>query len=294
MKKTVFSILAHENIETIVDQVQNFIKFCPNSLVVLHLSANSKILDQKKKLIDILPDECLTNPTSIFVDRHDLIQGHISNFRHVREILGRELGYFCLHASNDMIVKSGLESYVFSHECGVHQLKNYEEMPSWTPYIRSKFDPQFVEMCKYVGAKDTFGSQPEGTFYKAELFEEMCNIVEKYFDREKISSYMTKDKEDTNNTLYAREELYFPTLASRLSNDIVYPYLYSEVVAAQRKITIHLINSIRDCSISLGDCLETHRFKGIQIYDKENLYAVKRIPRRIDDDLRQFIRSLEL
>lgn len=290
----IFSILAHQGKDVLFDQLINFKKFCPGSNFVVHINKNSELFLQKNKIIESLPSNCHVNKVSLKVDRHDIIQAHIENFRYCERVFGKIVSHFCIHASNDMMVRSGLESYIFSHECGVHQLKNYEEMPHWTPYIRSKFDPQFVEMCKYVGAKDTFGSQPEGTFYKTELFEEMCNIVEKYFDREKISSYMTKDKEDTNNTLYAREELYFPTLASKLSNNIAYPYLYSEVVAAQRKITPQLINSIRNCSISQDDCLEMHRFKEIQIYDKENLYAVKRVSRNMNDNLRQFIRKLEL
>jgi len=294
-----FSILAHQNIEILFDQLNNFKKFCPNSCFIVHINKASELFPRKEEIVRKLTSQCHVNDTSIVIGRHDLIQAHNENFLYCEREFGKSISHFCLHASNDMFVKSGVESYINSYECGFSQFDTHEKM-EWTPYRRSKHDEQFKSICKEINVNNSKFSQPEGTFYSFDVFKEMLRIMNNHFDRTKIMSYMTKSETDTNNTLYAREEIYYPTIASHLTKNIGYPYLYSEVMTCNKSpeyatISIERIKKIIEGSLTEFDCSATRLVKSgnEKMYDKNNLYAVKRISFNFNDKVRTFIRGIQ-
>lgn len=288
------SILVHESPDVVLDQLKNVKKFIENCEVILHINRNSLSSFKLSMHWNEIKSLSLVNPNSLIVGRHDLIQAHNENFYFAKRQLGN-FSHFCLHASNDMFIKNGVEKYVANNECGFHNLEVHPNM-GWSVESRMRHDPQFKLMCEHACVETIMGSQLEGSFYSKDLFDGMLKVIEKFFNRSEISSYMTKSSSDMNNTLYAREELYYPTLAYKFCKKSAYPYLYSEVNASFRNgnaISIEAVKSIVENTIEEKDCFDVTRYKGKQLYDKSNLYAVKRVPRNYDDSLRSYIRNLK-
>jgi hypothetical protein len=290
------SILVHESPDVVVDQLQNIKKFLPNSTIILHINKLCKNHFVESSSWNDLQNLSLVNSHSLQVGHHDIIQAHNENFRFACKVLGNAFSKFCLHASNDMFVKGGAENYIYSHECGFNTFETYENM-QWTPHIRSLHDFQLKLIMKDLSIEKVKFSQPEGVFYSKDIFQEMLRIMDKHFNRDEISNYMTKSPGDKNNTLYAREEIYYPTLASKLTKDICFPYLYSEVMtydkgSSYEKISIERIQSIIENNLTEYDCIQTRLANNEKMYDQEKIYAVKRVARKYDDKVRNFIRGL--
>lgn len=294
MKPIVISLLVHEQPLVVIDQLQNIKKFVPNSITIVHI--NRCFSGDPRLIIEYAIDSSvLINENFLAVGWADLIQAHNSNFRYAKQQLGQAFDKFCLHASNDLFVRSGVESYINSHHCGVNTFVTHKDM-QWTPRRRAEHDDQLRDMLNYVGSDSICCSQPEGTFYDVTLFEEINRVIDLFFVRDKIKSYQTKNDNDHNNTLYAREEVYYPTLAKQLSTQITFPYVFSEVMSWPRvSIDNNLIDQVRNITTPAEYCLERRLFeKQQQLYDRDFLFGVKRIQRKIDDPVREYVRRLNV
>lgn len=294
MKHNVISLLVHEQPLVVIDQIENIQKFNPSSVIVLHINRFfdgnvEEIVNYVKSSTNVL-----INRVSLNVAWADIIQAHNANFRFAISELGNEFDKFCIHASNDLFVKHGVENYVHSHECGVNTFKTYKDM-QWTPRRRAEHDNQLFAILKHINTDVICCSQPEGTFYHRDLFLEIVNIIETHFNRTQIMSYTTKNDNDHNNTLYAREEVYYPTIANKLSKDISYPYVFSEVMVYPRQsINIELVEMIRNDLLQQECCMERRLFEKEQkMYDNNKVFAIKRVPRILENPVRQYVRGLK-
>ncbi|MFH0701945.1 MAG: hypothetical protein V2B14_00200 [bacterium] len=271
--KLVISIPVHEQPKVVIDQIKNIRYFAPNAVIVLHISKNFNWTEEDEdKTVFSKLDGVLVNPEQLPTQWGNITQAHHSNFKYA--LKNYDFDYFAIHASNDLFVAKGVEEYLKGYDAGVQQFSTARDM-GWIQREGADKDNNLSEMMKFVGTDKILGSQPEGTFYKTEIFNEMLNIIDKF--------------QVYTNVNYCKEEIYYPTLASKIAGNITIPYLYSSV--CRKEITEKIIDNIRQKSLDEPEYEErygiTYRF-----YDMKNLYAVKRINRKINDPMRCYIRDL--
>jgi hypothetical protein len=238
------------------------------------------------------------NPQRLNTEWSGIVQTHMSNYDYIKT-LNIPFTYFVLHASNDMFVRHGCEEYIHASSNGYQLIDTNNDMP-WTPRRRSKWDTQFHAMLDDIGCQHdaVYGSQVEGVFFERSVFDEIATIINRRFSTKGIVQVITKDANDSRNTLYAREEIYFASIANALRiTQRSLPYVYSEVSTGTLQITPAMISSIIECRID--SCLP-RRF-GLacnlrdvhDLYDVRHVYAVKRVPRQLNNPLREYIRGLQ-
>ncbi|MBE5827903.1 MAG: hypothetical protein E7305_00405 [Butyrivibrio sp.] len=224
--RIVASIPVHEQPEVVLDQVNNFKKFVPDVVIVIH--ASKEFGDEferfyqlhKKNFTDVY-----LNPANFYVDWGDgaLMDVHISNFIFMSNIM--DFDYYILHASNDMYVKHGIEDYISRYDAGF-QRHIIKEQSQWWPGNKALKDGQLYYIMNEMGRDDIIASQVEGSFYKKEIFEKLVDTISK--------SEFLRDQ----GLKYTREEIVFPTIADTLVSEGKrgYPTTFSEVHVYDRRL----------------------------------------------------------
>lgn len=204
-----FSIPVHEKPEVVIDQVLNFQHFNPGCGIVLHISQafdfSKSVMDREtfvQKLTAL--GNVFVNPESLRTGLQDMIQAHIANYRYMRSVC--DFDKFCLCASNDMFYKAGLAEHIRPYACGEDPLVIApEEGKGDRPFFRYYYTWKALqdECLKNELAKmetDTIWfSHIEGSYYSKDLFEELANQIEAFYDYRKMEMK------------YPREEVYFST-----------------------------------------------------------------------------------
>lgn len=277
-KKICISIPVHERPDVIYDQIVNMKKFLgtQNVAFVLHISKSYKEpwlkLPFRKYHYENI-ENVFINPTSFPTQKGNLVHIHNSNFKFAKQEI--PFDYFCLHASNDMYVRKGGDSYIQEKEYGIHQAPTSPEMP-WKQAIHAHQDRDLLKMMRHLKIETIYGTQPEGIFFTSELFEEMQTVIDQFYSFE-------------NSTFYCREEIYYSTLIQKWVTKVHPPLLYSEL--CRKKVSEKLIEEINRGNLKEPET--DHNGVGqYKLYDFSNLYAVKRVPRKYSHPLRRQIRSL--
>ena len=288
--KTVISLPVHEALDTVINQIQNYQHFIPEVIIVIHASSFFEWDDLPEKIELQKMDNILINPDRFPTQRGNglLVDVHNSNFKFALQNIGFD--YFAMHSSNDMFVKKGLENYITNYEAGFAQYKlsSIMDFVSKDPILSKKLkaksnafdmdltkhhpaekDPCLTEIVKYFNIQEILGSQIEGTFYHTEIFKEIVKEIEKF--------YTFKDK---RIPAYSREEFYYPTVASKIVNNIGSLYTFFNW---KEPIDIDLIENIR--------ANNQYNYNST-IYDMTNIFNVKRILRNTDDPIRKYITDL--
>lgn len=284
------SLPIHESIETVVNQIDNYNKFVPNAIIVLH-ACSFWVWDNipEKKLLKQY-DNVVINPDRLPTQHGNglLLDVHNSNFKFAFKNF--KFDYFALHSSNDMFVKHGVFNYISKHNAGfakwklddifklistnqelVEKLKAKSELlgMDMTKTHPAMTDPALQNILKRFNITEIFGSQIEGSFYHVEIFKEMVNEINKF--------YSYKDKQIP---VYAREEFYYPTVASKLVKTQADVYT---LFNWQNDLTIELIKDI----IS-NNTINIEESK----YNSQNIFNVKRVERSLNNPIRQYISNL--
>ncbi|MWN31260.1 MULTISPECIES: hypothetical protein [unclassified Gilliamella] len=310
------SVPVHEAPEVIVDQIFNITKFIPNGCIILHVSKQAsfskdklnKIFDEKKI------NNVLINPISVDTSWGSIIQSHISNVKYIDSISSNKNDKVIFHASNDMIVRNGLDSFL-SNSSNLFHTRYYERSGYWWPAnVALNQDKIFLDVLRRVGTGRIVASQIEGSMYQIRLLNEIIKLIDKY---EIIGN---------NKAFYPREEFYFSSFAYALGviPDNT-PYVYSEVHYFDM-VLWKIFNKIDNSCIPFKNTLKKHintflfksqfykikeqtvdsiissEYKKIEIYDGGNywnpypdncgLYGVKRIHRNMNDKIRNYINSV--
>lgn len=260
----VFSIPVHEKPFVIVDQVVNFRNFNPDCGIVLHVSPSLSDYDfeQLISLLNKFPRVFL-NPHRLRTGFSDIIQAHISNFQYV-EHLRINYEYFCLSASNELFVKSGLYNFIKRYKAGL-QMKNINFSKEISISYRAQQDEALLSAIKEAGGNgvdDIVNSQVEGAFFQREIFKKIAGYIDRNFCYENI------------NILYPREEIYFSSLLHLiLHNGDVYKDNYTFFNKNSPIIAVHL-----------EDILKI-------VEENGSKFSVKRIIRNYNDPIRFYIRN---
>lgn len=265
MYSVLFSIPVHEKTSVVLDQIANYKFFNPEAAIVLHLSRNFVdddviSLDKLYKIIEQL-EYVYINPEHVRTGYYDIIQAHLSNFRFALD-LGIEFHYFCLSASNEMFIKSGLYSFIINYKAGfTSSILNPAKEKSIT--YRAYEDDCLKKIIKSLDGNisNIINSQVEGAFFEKKLFCTIYEVINRYFDYKKV------------HKLYPREEVYFQTCASLLCNKgEIYNDNYTYFNKKSPIIAVH--------KIDVDNCLNDYIFK----------YSVKRIVREVNNPMRLYIR----
>lgn len=291
------SLLAHENLDVILDQIGNFRKFAPDSGVVIHLSR--QFTEAVPDALGVLSklERLWVNPCPFYTGTGMVLKCHISNFLHAqREQVN--FSHFSLHASNDLFVRPGVEEYIRRKNYGffLHDPFHGSNFVNWRKSFRQ--DRAYRKMMLASGSPVTrYASQVEGTFYPREDFAEFANLFMRFVWREVgwplnyvhgSNLYLVRQLERIQRNpryrrfvepyFYTKEEFYPPNFFHARCNEPGTPYCYMNW-AEGLKITRSEIEAIRGGTIPGGGY--------------EALFAVKRVNRSVDDPLRSLIQKLD-
>lgn len=286
----------------VFDQVENVKHFVPNSIIVIHVSRqftdwDSRITANMTNLGDIV-----VNPVRMATSFGAGVQCdiHLSNYRFIRE--AEDIDFFCLHSSNDLFISHGMEGYLRDNDAGFFRNK-ISEAVEWSPSNRrgALSDRVLQIAMANVGITDAYASQVEGSFYRSRVMDQVIRTIHDANERsgpiggpiddlllQLISIGGPRLRRVVNWTrprsaFYPREEVYFPTIASRFASRVGYPYCYMNW-KRQLQLSIEEIDACIDGSISDSP--------DIQDASKRSFFAVKRVPRRMDDPIRTYVREL--
>ncbi|MCF7861892.1 hypothetical protein K9M79_06620 [Candidatus Woesearchaeota archaeon] len=273
MPRLLFSIPIHEATDVAIDQIDNFKKYNPGCTIIIHISKQFRGRDPRPSLERI--SNVIVNPERHSTSWGDgkLVDVHISNFNFAAS--KSSFDYVCLHASNDMFIKSGLTDYVSKYDSGIALNKTHRS--DMTKYAkRDRILKQILKNEKIIQFTE---SQIEGTFYSTELFKKISGKLELYIKLNPFSFPKTgrgiidriiigiENFLNFYRPQYSKEEFYFQTLGIKYSQERAEPYTYFP----KRKLT-------EDQILPLS----------------KDYYAVKGVKRRITDPIRTYINSLEL
>lgn len=218
------SIPVHENQQVVINQIQNIEKYVPSSIIILHLSRDFEDSRELLRYIE-MDDRVFLNPTRLESGWGNIMDAHISNFNFVKK--NEDFEYFMFHASNDMYVLSGVESYITGYDAGFHIHKIYRKS-RWWPGEYALEDQNLKAIMADIDAKEIVATQIEGSFYKKELFEQIVNVIDG-----SRNNLVLQDNQ-TAKRIYTKEEVYFSTIAYRFLQNkedtkVGFPTTYSEV-----------------------------------------------------------------
>lgn len=295
------SVPVHEELPVVFDQLDNLRAFLPDdSMIVLHVA---KGFSDPAQLSSMMPDGIYVNPTSLSTEWGDVLTTHNSNFRFAQTL--EPFDYFVIHASNDAYIRSGADAYVSSADagCQVTPCQPWiEQLPSSSPISR-RSGPQssrqvsptnsFSAFVADLGGCPALHSQPEGMFFRTELFDEIVSRIERHWD-------------PANRDVETPEHFFYSTAAAALGAQMVPPLVYSDahMWRARSPLTSSLVGALRAGTFVEDDSTNWRVTTSLEGRDTDdtptpppandfsNVYAVKRVARHYDDVLRTKIRML--
>lgn len=311
------SVPVHESIPVINDQLKNFEKLFPGSIIVLHVSptANFTKTQLHAELSAKNARNFYINPVSVPTQWGSIIQAHLANISLIKSF--GDASRIVFHASNDLLVIAGAHPYIEKNG-NIFNLRLIEPGSHWWISDIAANDFALRKTVASLGSTLIYGSQIEGSSYEADVIFEIADVIQK---KETLDS----------EAFYPREEVIFPTLARALGvKSEGLPYVYSEVHYFDKTLWKYfdkypkLFNSQkkfgRYCKYKFNklmfksqfymiskadvDCIirgDTSRLRNAPVlndgntewttYDPQHLYGVKRIERKLDDPIREHIRK---
>ena len=277
-----FSLPVHERPDAVLDTIRNVLHFNPGSIVILHLSQQSTVLDE---LARQCPPQVLINPTRYRTfGGGGLFLVHSSNYRHL-QAQNIEFDAFCLLSSNDMFVRGGLERYAAEVRNGFQAVR-LDPAEDWHVFRIVAHHPKTPELLQACGGSVVYGGQTEGQFYERALFGKMADIYFAVYGEEERPGFET-------------EEIVPQTVAMSLGVAPHLPFTLVDYSHRAFEVDLRAIALLSDPArvgavrLNLGarypDMLRSPHVHGTNDF----VFAVKRIPRDPSHPLRMAIRDVE-
>ncbi len=312
--KLLFSIPVHEKPDVIVDQLNNFLLFNPNSNIILHLSR--QMIDADVENLRSL----IQNFSSVYINTvrfysgwgdGSLIKIHLSNFEYALNAK-IEFTHCCLHASNDMFVRKGLDFWVDGFDAGFDRINKGKNNPVYQQIDHFSRDFSSVILAKKYKITKVLGSQIEGSFYSRELIVKLLERVNSrnlwdlpfifsmgihslnsfrykiYLWTERILRLMSFP---IKITIFCREEVYFPTLVFEfIKKSRPFNYCYINWSNGLKLTNEEIIECAKGNNQIL---IQKKKFDtNVRRLEEVQFFAVKRVERDINDPQRKFISQL--
>lgn len=282
-----FSIPVHEKWECVLDQIINILHFNPNSAIVLHISqmfdnkenklSKNEFENALRKIGRLVSGEgweyantvveggvVYINPVSVRTRNYDIIQAHLYNYLAVRNV---NFEYFVMCASNELFIKSGLYEKISGYDCVFDVHNDIELNSKWVAGRFAKNDEALKNILSELNATKIMGSQIEGTCYKKELFGTMTDLILKHYDYLKMQE------------VYAREEVYFSTIAYALAQQ--------EGLNVYDSGMFTWVPWDRLYNMCMARTFDIKRL----IKKNGKYFAIKRVARNINDCVRAYVRQ---
>lgn len=270
------SIPVHEQFAVVLDQVANVQKYNPSATVVLHVSKEFKSgLLSRPKFVEA--DRLLINPTRLSTARQGLLPIHLANYLYAR---GKEaFDAFVINASNDMYVRPGAAGFIAAHDCIVRPVPLPADS-TWAHAEKAHGHSYLRRLLAHLGGGEICASTPEGTALSRALMDEIVEVLTKRLPYESPPQ------------AYPDEETVLPTIAARLATRTGLPFVMSEMTVG-RPLDREMIDAVRAGTFRTPPKTFYGSRSTYPVYDGANVFAVKRVARRIDDPLRVYIRGLD-
>jgi len=262
MKRVAISIPVHECALCIENQILNIRKFVPNSFVVIHVSGDSpQLWDEIMRFQPKYNGFLHLNPTRFRTFKHDeaaqvygLSTVHASNIKFANSIGPFDVMAF--ETSNDMFVRKGIENDFNQYLCGCSSSQRIP--PDIFPYKELLSDLRrviTVKFCEKAPQEGFWCPRDAALFFADKIFELMSLL---------------------NRATIPAEEGFLPNL---ILNQ--FPELYNSMIP---QFVYHDPNE--------GASVKMEMIYKVRNGELPYIYAVKRIPRRIDDATRIFVNEL--
>lgn len=303
IKKTLaISLLVHEKVEVLLDQLNNINYYLKDVYVCIHVSKSFNLSKEDREKINKF-NNVIINPNSFITKWGHIIHAHLSNFNYLYN--NYDFDYISFHSSNDLFFQEGVETYLKKNDAGY----NKQSVRKWKFFTDLKEDDSLKRMLSNLNSDKIIRSQIEGSFYNKELFKKVFDIIKENYDKEKIKN------------IYPREEIYLSTIAENLNEieSLGKPYIFSEIYFNKelinnfgflRKLKITIKKIIKKIKSYLGihfdfdlmtpniiNLLTERNFEKFNLdkinnlYIKDEIYGFKRAIRKKNTKLREYIRS---
>lgn len=257
MKKVAISIPVHESPAVIYNQLKNIQKFVPNSVIILHSSGSSgsHFINEVDKIAKSFPDFAFVNPI------------HYSTYS--PNDAGFVTGLSTVHSSNFQYLASQIKFDGFALNTsndmfvrdGIEDIFNNFDCSfhvSMEDPANYPFQDVLEAIRPYVTVKTAEKGSQEGFFLPAEVFKDISKII------------LSMDG------MVKAEEMYLPCLAFNLC-----PELYKKNSGEH-----YVYHNPAHYSVTKEDVHKT------QYGEYGPKYAVKRVPRNINDPIRRYINEI--
>jgi hypothetical protein len=316
------SLPVHTRPAVIAGQLANFAAFMPSAQVVLHVAANAAFTPAELEAA-LAAGGCanaVINPQRLATGWGNILLAHLANIAWIRR-QAPACTRICLHASNDMLVRRGLEAHLARAPDGGSFLHRRPLRPDsrWRFAGAALGDQPLLALRKRLGDVPAVGSQVEGSSYDAALLYEIADIV-KHAARQPAP------------LPYPREEVWLSTVAHARAAPVAgMPYVFSEVHRFDRALwrvlgvvdpllgrrggapslprraleLVMLRAGFHRIDRSWVERIADNRVEALapyewlsdgqgkwRVFDRHGLYGVKRVPRRPDSALRRYIDGL--
>ena len=323
--RIVISIPVHEKPELINDQIKNIQKYIKNPTIILHIS---KVFYKKYKESDIkIYDNVYINPTHLETKWGGIYQTHVSNFKYIKSKI--DFDYFLLQASNDAFVRKNIESYICKYDAGLNRRILWQRNSRWWPCACAYDDVSLKKIMNSIGVTRIIVSLIDGSFYINNIFDYISNVIDKYITQDDIKNFNFYGREEVYFSTIAQKAVDFskcgfPTTFSEVHRfdrmiwnirnklDFLYDigikiFLNRNLMdSIENKINNALFRSrvykIKKCDIKaiILNNIEYLNHNSIlndypgyfRLYDENNLYSVKRVPRDLENNIRKYINNL--
>ena len=268
-----FSVPAHESTPIVKDTVDNIVKFVPDSHVVIHAARQFEDFDPA--VFDGY-DNVTINPVRFHTVLHESqLHLHLTNLVAAYN-LGLNFDYFSIFHTNQMFVKPGFDQYI----------KQYQ-YSAWTDFDTFASVASRSDLHMHKSRMDYmfgFGSYPkvsallaEGSFYSRDMI---------YYILDKCRSSKSFNEMNVPTNL---EETVLVTLALHASGERGYGRP-TTLWLGDTPVTQNIIDDVIQ-NKPVTQEYEDHLNKTKTI-SSDCLYSIKRIPRDINNPLRQYINGL--
>ncbi len=281
--RVLVSLAVHEQVEVVVNQVQNLLRYLDDPVIVLHVSRDFDVQAEDF----IISDRVMINPVRLSTAWGSgiLVLIHMLNVRYALSQI--ECDYVTFHASNDLFVRNGVEAWMNGHAAGGRS--NAVNAWNWAPgCLRDRPLQRFLEEHNLI---TPLHGQLEGSFYRIDIFGRMLRQLDR-LERNVSWPHLSKPSLVRRklpfmfrDPHYPREEVYFPTaLAACGVRPTADPYVF--------------MNWNHNLGLSREDVDAVRRrdysaLSDYKVTGANELFAVKRVLRQIDDPLRKYINGLD-
>lgn len=210
--KLVYSITCHESLESIVDQVKNYLYFNKEAIIIIHINKDCDDLFLQVKsnyfLSESVGDRVFINENRVSTSKSDynLHCAHILNLKLINR-MGIDFDYFILEASNSLMILNGVSDYISEFDIGLGfgKVNQY-----WADKIRGHASlVNFIsDFAPHINLENSLlKGCHEGAFFSSSIVGSVFGLVDA------IDSYCRINNDPPN---YPTEEVWFQVAFSIL------------------------------------------------------------------------------